>query len=212
MGTSRPRAESPTRERNRAKIVDAARQLWSRTPDASMDDVAREAGVVRRTLYGHFTHRDDLILAVADRAAEVLLGIAGRSPRRGVGAAEELARLSLQVWSFAHDWHLLAILAQQVDANSVERAVAPINAAFDAVVRRGQRNGEFSSHLPTEVMAQILQVQAVKLHEASDIGLWNGGAGDAAVSALITVGVDRVVAARIVAAVKDSALKELKQN
>jgi TetR/AcrR family transcriptional regulator, regulator of autoinduction and epiphytic fitness len=201
MGMMAPelaKAASPTRERNRARIVDAARRLWAHDPDASMDDVAREAGVVRRTLYGHFAHRDDLIMAVAAQAAEVLAGIAGRSTRGGAPASAELARLTLQVWSFARDWHLLGILAQQVDGASVERAIAPINSAFYAVVLKGQRQGEFSEHLPADVMIQILQVQAIKLHEASDSGAWSGGAEEAAVAALITVGVDSSVAANVV--------------
>jgi AcrR family transcriptional regulator len=198
-------AASPTRERNRARIVDAARRLWTHDPDTSMDDVAREAGVVRRTLYGHFSHRDELIMAVVAQTAEVLAEVAGRSARPGVNASQELARLTVQVWSFAHDWHLLTTLIQQIDAASVERAAAPIDAVFEAIVVKGQRSGEFSPHLPAEVMVAILRVQAITLHEASHDGIWSGGAEDAALAALITLGVDRSAAASIVKTAKASA-------
>ena len=192
------KVNSPTRERNRARIVDAARRLWAQHPDASMEDVAREAGVVRRTLYGHFAHRDDLLMAVVAHAAEVLAGIAERSTRRSSPAAAELARLTLQVWSFARDWHLLGILAQQVDRAAMAQAAAPIDAAFRAVVRKGQRRGEFSNHLPVDAMTQILQVQAIRLHEMSGEGTWNGSPEDAAVAALVTVGVPLADAVQLV--------------
>ncbi|OYN76383.1 TetR/AcrR family transcriptional regulator [Mycolicibacterium sphagni] len=199
---------SPTRERNRARIVDAARRLWTYDPDTSMDDVAREAGVVRRTLYGHFSHRDELIMAVLAQTADVLAEVAGRSSRPGMNASEELARLTLEVWSFAHDWHLLTTLIQQIDAASMERAAAPIDAVFEAIVRKGQRSGQFSRHLPAEVMVQILRVQAIKLHEASNDRSWSGGAEDAALAALITVGVDRFAAESIVETAKVSAVAQ----
>jgi AcrR family transcriptional regulator len=196
---------SPTRARNRARIVEAARRLWTHDPDISMDDVAREAGVVRRTLYGHFGDRDELIMAVVAQTAGVLAEVAGRSARQGVDASEELARLTVQVWSFAHDWLLLTTLTQRIDAASIERVSAPIDAVFEAIVAKGQRSGEFSSHLPAGVMVAILRGQAITLHEASNGGIWGGEAEDAALAALITVGVDRSAAASSVEAAKASA-------
>lgn len=210
MNPEAAQATSPTRERNRTRIVDAARQLWSHNPNASMDDVAREAGVVRRTLYGHFAQRNDLIMAVASKAGDVLVEIAGRSTwPDACTASAELARLTSQVWSFAHDWRLLAVLAQQVDHTAVDRALSPINAAFLDVVSAGQRSGEFSDHLPPEIMVHILQAQAMRLQAASDDAIWTGNAEDAAVTALITAGVDRVAAADIIADKEFSSLESI---
>jgi AcrR family transcriptional regulator len=42
---------------NRRHILAVATRELARDPDASMDDVARAAGVVRRTVYGHFPSR-----------------------------------------------------------------------------------------------------------------------------------------------------------
>jgi len=39
---------------NRRRILDVALAELLRDPDASMDQIARAAGVVRRTVYGHF--------------------------------------------------------------------------------------------------------------------------------------------------------------
>lgn len=51
--------------RNRARILDAARALVAETgADASMDAIARRAGVAVGTLYRHFPAKDDLVAAV----------------------------------------------------------------------------------------------------------------------------------------------------
>ena len=53
--------------RNRAEIVRVARSHFrERGTGASLDAIAREAGVGPGTLYRHFATRDDLIAAVLD--------------------------------------------------------------------------------------------------------------------------------------------------
>jgi AcrR family transcriptional regulator len=47
-------------ERSMASILDAAVASLAVSPDASMTDIARAAGVGRVTLYGHFASRDEL--------------------------------------------------------------------------------------------------------------------------------------------------------
>jgi len=49
---------------NRAKLVETARELLSRDPDAEMGEIALAAGVARSTAYRHFATRDELIAAV----------------------------------------------------------------------------------------------------------------------------------------------------
>ena len=51
-------------ERNRAAILEVAHDLLATSPTASMNEVAKRAGVGAGTLYRHFPTREDLILAV----------------------------------------------------------------------------------------------------------------------------------------------------
>ncbi|MBO7936693.1 helix-turn-helix transcriptional regulator [Streptomyces sp. S9] len=44
----------------------------SADPDTTVEDIARAAGVARRTLYGHFATRDALLEALADDAVRTL--------------------------------------------------------------------------------------------------------------------------------------------
>jgi AcrR family transcriptional regulator len=53
--------------RNRASILQAAGELLAESPAASMNEIAKRAGVGAGTLYRHFPAREDLILAVYQR-------------------------------------------------------------------------------------------------------------------------------------------------
>lgn len=58
----KPRADA---ERNRERILEAAKQAFTRSgADASLDDIAKEAGVGPGTLYRHFPTREELLKAV----------------------------------------------------------------------------------------------------------------------------------------------------
>jgi AcrR family transcriptional regulator len=66
----RPRADAV---RNRSRIVETASEVFAvRGADASLEEIARGAGVGIGTLYRHFPTRDDLVEAVFhDRVAEL---------------------------------------------------------------------------------------------------------------------------------------------
>lgn len=51
-------------ERNHAAILEVAHDLLASSPAASMNEIAKRAGVGAGTLYRHFPTREDLILAV----------------------------------------------------------------------------------------------------------------------------------------------------
>lgn len=58
----KPRADA---ERNRERILEVAKQAFTRSgADASLDDIAKEAGVGPGTLYRHFPTREELLKAV----------------------------------------------------------------------------------------------------------------------------------------------------
>jgi AcrR family transcriptional regulator len=60
-------------QRNRARILEVAKQAFTRHgAAASLDDIAREAGIGPGTLYRHFPTRDALIEAVYRSAVEKL--------------------------------------------------------------------------------------------------------------------------------------------
>jgi AcrR family transcriptional regulator len=66
----KPRADA---ERNRDRVLEAAKEAFTRSgADASLDDIAKQAGVGAGTLYRHFPSREALIEAVYRTEVEKL--------------------------------------------------------------------------------------------------------------------------------------------
>jgi AcrR family transcriptional regulator len=58
---TRPSLAEERREAARSRILDAAREVFSRRgPAATMDEIAEEAGVARRTLFRYFPSKEEL--------------------------------------------------------------------------------------------------------------------------------------------------------
>lgn len=73
MGTTSEKKERADKLANRQKVLLAARfQFAQDGPEASMNEVARRAGVGVATLYRHFPTRDDLVAAVYANELEEL--------------------------------------------------------------------------------------------------------------------------------------------
>jgi AcrR family transcriptional regulator len=88
--TSRkPRADAL---RNRERVLEAARAVFSAGgPDASLEAVAKKAGVGIGTLYRHFPTREALFDAVYRHEAQQLAALAERLKKEGMSAALALA-------------------------------------------------------------------------------------------------------------------------
>ena len=70
LSARKPRADA---QRNRERILEVAREAFTRDgADATLDDIARQAGIGPGTLYRHFPTRDALIEAVYRSAVEKL--------------------------------------------------------------------------------------------------------------------------------------------
>lgn len=117
MTSARPmRADAA---RNRRLLLDAAREAFGRDGvTASLDDVARAAGVGPGTLYRHFPNRDALVLAVIDDGLMELheLGTAL------LGSADPLG--SLRQWLEAY-----VVQAGMYDGLAKTLAAAPTDAS-----------------------------------------------------------------------------------
>ena len=60
-------------QKNRERILDAAREAFTRSgANASLDDIAKQAGVGPGTLYRHFPSREELLKAVYQSRVEKL--------------------------------------------------------------------------------------------------------------------------------------------
>jgi AcrR family transcriptional regulator len=188
---------------NRARLLAAARTELSRDPDVSLDEIARAAGVVRRTLYGHFPSREALIDALASEAQESLAEAFTAARRPDADPPTALAGLILASWGVGDHYRVLISLARRRLGEDRLRAIlAPARAEAVAILERGQQDGTFATHLPAPVLAlatesvvlAILESQA-SVPEGPGPDSWSDPSGEAAATAvLITAGVEPAAA------------------
>jgi AcrR family transcriptional regulator len=63
-------------QQNRDRILEVARHALAATPNASLNSIAKAAGVGAGTLYRHFPNREALVLAVYRKEIEQLVDLA----------------------------------------------------------------------------------------------------------------------------------------
>ncbi|MFJ4281036.1 TetR/AcrR family transcriptional regulator [Streptomyces massasporeus] len=197
MTTGTSRADA-----NRRRILDVALAELLRDPDASMDQIARAAGVVRRTVYGHFPSREALISTLVDEAVEAL-SAAHAAGREGVrDPAEAVARSVLSVWAIADRYRLLVALAQRtVTMQGIRERLAPVRQASIGLLQRGLDEDVFSSPLPAPALAYVHEQMLFAVMEAVNDGLLAAREAGrcAAVTVLTAAGVPASKATELVA-------------
>jgi AcrR family transcriptional regulator len=187
---------------NRLRILDVALAELLRDPDASMDQIARAAGVVRRTVYGHFPSREALISTLLDGAVDAVAA-ANAAGLKGVADPEESLVLStLAVWEVADRYRILVALAQRsVTVQGIRDRLAPVREASVEMIQIGLDRGVFTSPLSARALTYLHEQMLIALMEAVNDGLLDAdAAGPAAAVSMLTVsGVPATRAAELVA-------------
>ncbi|MGA5422153.1 TetR/AcrR family transcriptional regulator [Streptomyces lavendulocolor] len=141
---------------DREQVLRTAAALLSRKAAATMDEVARAAGIGRATLHRHFAGRDALV-----RALEAL-GIqefeaALDAARLDDGTAEEaLRRLVAGVEPVAGLLAFLVTENQLFEGDQMNEGWARLDARVAALFRRGQEQGEFRIDLTPAWLTEAL--------------------------------------------------------
>lgn len=212
---TKPVAREPQRRNarsNRARILATARRELGRNPDTTLEELARAAGVVRRTLFGHFPGRAALLEALAEEASEALRGAMTAWAERG-GPAEPaeraLAHFNLLMWPVGDRYRMLLALARHdLGEGRVAEILAPARAEVAAVLERGQRDGAFPAHLPPAVLSAGLEAMTVALLEQVNTGALEDDGTRAATAALIAAGVPEARARAVVLDVASTVPRE----
>ena len=164
-GTAQPRTQRKDAQRNRERILEVARQAFSRAgANASLDDIARKAGVGPGTLYRHFPTREELLVAVYRSEMEKLAAAEQKF-------AEELPPVeALRAWlllfvDYIAAKHLIApaLTALLGDPKKVfEASYARIWEAIHALVERAIKSGDIRKDLdPIDLLRALIGVASV---------------------------------------------------
>jgi AcrR family transcriptional regulator len=133
-GPGRPqRADA---RRNRLRLLDAARGAFAeKGTEASLDDIAKQAGVGIGTLYRHFPTREALVAGVIDGRTRDLCALADRL------AAREEPFEALHQWLRAMVDHVAAFegLARSIVAAGADPDDGPLAEACHAMEAAGAR-------------------------------------------------------------------------
>ncbi len=146
-------------EANREALLAAAQRVIAHDPHASLDTIARAAGLSRRAVYGHFADRDTLLREViaigAERFNRIAAGTAHDDPRIA------LARLSVRLWREASAVRASANIAlDDAHVHDTVLALAPLRARVREIVSAGVEAGMFRADVSTELLAMLVEETA----------------------------------------------------
>lgn len=181
MTSRAPRSDA---QANRAGILDAARSALASDPHASVDAIARSAGLSRRTLYGHFDDRDTLIRELIVTGAQRFNALAASVTDDDARLA--LARLAALLWREAAHVQVAAALAlDEAHVEQTAEALAPLRRSVAFLVRRGQLDGSFRTDLTAPTLARLIEEVARTVVARTDAS--SPAASDLAVRTLLSI-------------------------
>ncbi|HET7846396.1 MAG TPA: helix-turn-helix domain-containing protein [Acidimicrobiia bacterium] len=151
--------------RNFELILDSAERCLARDPDASVADIAEEAGLGRVTIYGHFASRTDLVEKVSRRvlanANEMLaqIDLAG-------DVVLAFKRLVAASWEATVRAGSVITAAEKALPSSVLRDMhtGELEDRVRRLLSRGQSNRDFRADLSTDWLVAVFHAT---LHAAA---------------------------------------------
>src|ERR1700681_1260744 len=160
-----PRKPRSDAQRNRQRILQVAKEAFTRSgANASLDDIAKQAGVGPGTLYRHFPTREELLQAVY------------RSELEKLAAAERTFAQTMTPIEALRAWLLLfvdAIAAKELIAPALntlvgdhkkmfEASYAQMREAIRALVKRAIKSGDIRKDLdPIDLLRALIGVANV---------------------------------------------------
>jgi AcrR family transcriptional regulator len=141
-GRRKPRTDAL---RNRERILEVAKVAFTRHgADASLDDIAKQAGVGAGTLYRHFPARDALIEAVYRSEVEKLAA-AARAFAATMSPIESLRSWLLLFVDYIAAKHIIAPALNSVaggPSRLYEGSRSLVQGAIEELVKRAKKSGD----------------------------------------------------------------------
>jgi AcrR family transcriptional regulator len=172
----------------RNRILDVALEVLGQNPDASMGDIASAAGVVRRTVYGHFPTRADLIRSLTKQAVNEIAAVLTEASASGGAADQVWVDFIAGLWPLTHRYRVLLALRRGEYGEEIHALLGPVDQILANLVRRGQDSGGFGRHLPADILSQLAYAAVFAIAD-NDLSNRNVGARAATITSLLILGV-----------------------
>jgi AcrR family transcriptional regulator len=152
-------------QRNRERILEVAKDAFARSgAGASLDDIAKQAGVGAGTLYRHFPTRDALLEAVYRTEVEKLAA-AERKLARDLSPIEALQAWMLLFVDYIATKRIIAPALNTLvggPSKIYEASGAQITGAIRALVERAMESGDIRRDLdPLDLLRALIGVSNV---------------------------------------------------
>jgi AcrR family transcriptional regulator len=142
--------------RNAERILRAAREVYGELgPDASVEAIARRAGVGERTLYRRFPTKGELIRAALDQSVAEDLTPAIEKARRAGDPLRGLAQLIEAAISLGAREHNLLTAAHRAGSLTPDLSTA-LYETLDELARRGQQAGVVRADLVADDLPRLI--------------------------------------------------------
>lgn len=182
--TPAPRRLRRDAAENRAGILAAATRALAVDPHASVDQIARAAGLSRRALYGHFDDRGALVSELIRQGAQRFNAIAAEVHDDDSRVA--LARLTTELWhEAAHVQVAAAIALDEAHVEETAAALAPLRRVVAGIVRRGQDAAQLRTDIAAPTLARLIEETARTVVTRTDPS--STAAADIAVRAVLSI-------------------------
>lgn len=128
--------------------------------NTSLERIAQQAHLTRRTVYGHFAGRDELIDAVLIRAAAQLT--AELDPITHPDPRVELALHASRLWADSDDVRLLTRLSGHGrHRDQVARMLEPVRLRLRETIERGAVSGALRDDIEPGSLARLIESTAL---------------------------------------------------
>jgi AcrR family transcriptional regulator len=191
--SARSRSLNDTRKR----ILDVAVEVLGQNPDAGMGDVAAAAGVVRRTVYGHFPTRSDLIRSLTQQAVNEVAAVLDEVNASDRAAETVWVDFIARLWPLAHRYRVLLALRRGEYGEEIHALLGPVDKTLADLVQKGQDSEVFGRHLPAQVLSQIAYAAVFAIAD-NNLSGENLSARAAAITSLLILGVPEARARALV--------------
>ncbi|AKU18576.1 hypothetical protein VV02_02525 [Luteipulveratus mongoliensis] len=145
--------------RNRDKLLQVATQAFTdKGADASLDYIAKQAGVGIGTLYRHFPTREDLVMAVYGRQIEALEQRSHELPKQHdpAEALHEWMRGFVDYYAVKQGMVTLLRSMMQSSPDAFTDARATMRSATDRILQPAIKSGSIRSDVSAEALLRAL--------------------------------------------------------
>jgi AcrR family transcriptional regulator len=163
MGVKERRLRDKIRRSN--EIIDAAESVIfaKGIQNATMDDIAQEAELGKATLYGYYAGKDEILLAIQQRAMDKLANafeqaadtrVLGYDKIRAIG--EAYFRFAIEFPNYYKFVSLFEATNTSIDPEKTHQNVLKVNILMQQAIKIGITDGSVRADLRPEVLSKML--------------------------------------------------------